>query len=129
MLNVTCAIILKDNKVLVTRRNESMPHPLRWEFPGGKIEPGETPEECLYREIMEELRIPLRIIRTLPPQQHDYENFTINLMPFLCEYVSGPISLAEHKEYRWCSRAELVLLDWAEADRLVLEVLMKELPA
>lgn len=127
MLNVTCAIILKDNKILVTRRSESMPHPLRWEFPGGKIEPGETPEECLHREIMEELQIPLKIISPLSTQQHDYENFTINLMPFLCEYVSGPVCLAEHKEYRWCSVAELLKLDWAEADRLILENLFKEL--
>ncbi|HYX09766.1 MAG TPA: (deoxy)nucleoside triphosphate pyrophosphohydrolase [Bacteroidales bacterium] len=129
MLNVTCAIIVKNNKILATRRSETMRHPLRWEFPGGKIESGETPEECLHREIMEELRIPLRIIKPLPPQQHCYENFSINLMPFLCEYVSGQVVLTEHKEYRWCSREELLLLDWAEADRLILEVLMKELSA
>jgi 8-oxo-dGTP diphosphatase len=129
MLNVTCAIILRDTKVLATQRSETMRHPLRWEFPGGKIEPGETPEECLRREILEELGIPLRITKSLPSQQHHYKDFSINLMPFLCEYVSGEVVLAEHKEYRWCSKAELVLLEWAEADRLILEVLMKELPA
>ena len=126
MLNVTCAIIVKDNMILATRRSEAMSHPLKWEFPGGKIEPGETPEECLRREIKEELGIPLRITKPLPSQQHHYEGFFINLIPFLCEYVTGQVILAEHKEYRWCSKTELIKLDWAEADRMVLEVLLKE---
>ena len=116
MIQVTCAIILKDGKILVTQRSESMKLPLKWEFPGGKLEEGENEVDCIIREIKEELNIDIRIIKPLTPQAHDYGTFKINLIPFLAEYVSGEIVLAEHQAYKMLDQSKLKELDWAEAD-------------
>ncbi|CAN5661965.1 (deoxy)nucleoside triphosphate pyrophosphohydrolase [soil metagenome] len=125
MIDVTCAIILKENKILVTQRSEKMKLPLKWEFPGGKIEYDETPENCVLREIKEELNLEIRLFRRLETKSFDYESFSINLIPFISNYISGEISLAEHKDFKWLSRKELKFLDWAPADISVLEDFLK----
>jgi 8-oxo-dGTP diphosphatase len=121
MIRVTCGIILQHDKVLVTQRSEKMKLPLKWEFPGGKMEQNETPENCLVREIKEELNIEIEIIRRLRAHPYHYETFSITLLPFISRYVSGEITLAEHKEYKWLYMNELKNLDWAPADIPVLE--------
>ncbi len=113
---VTCAVILKGNKILVTQRSESMLLPLKWEFPGGKIEHNESEEECIYREIKEELNIEIEIIKKLRESIYDYDNYSIRLIPFLANFTSGEIRLSEHKSFLWLQKEELNNLDWAEAD-------------
>jgi 8-oxo-dGTP diphosphatase len=125
MIEVTCGIIIHENKILVTQRGEKMKLPLKWEFPGGKIEQNETPEDCLVREIKEELNIEIEIIRKLNSHPYHYQTFSITLLPFISKYVSGEIILAEHKEYKWLPMNELKILDWAPADIPVLEEFLK----
>ena len=117
MIDVACAIIVNlSGQVLVTQRSAAMKLPLKWEFPGGKVESDETPEDCLTREIREELSIAINIISELPSNQHCYPDFSINLIPFICEIKYGTIKLHEHLKYLWLPANDLLDLDWAEAD-------------
>lgn len=128
IIDVTCAIILRDNSILVTQRSEKMNLPLKWEFPGGKIEKNETAEECILREIKEELNIEIELLEKLETKCFHYENFSINLIPFLSRYLDGDIVLAEHKKSKWLTKEELSALDWASADIPVLEEFLKLYP-
>ncbi|SDZ61977.1 8-oxo-dGTP diphosphatase [Flavobacterium aquidurense] len=125
IINVTCAIILKDEKVLVAQRNEKMKLPLKWEFPGGKLEINEDEIDCIKREIKEEININIEVLKRLSNNIHDYGAFKINLIPFLAHYLSGEIKLAEHKNYRLLEKSELLNLDWAEADLPIVEEFLK----
>ena len=117
MIEVSCAIILNSiGKVLVTRRSATMPLPLKWEFPGGKIEDGETAEECLIREIKEELNIEIEITGSLSPNEYQYADKLIKLIPFICRQSDGEIVLKEHVDYKWVEVNDLLDMDWAEAD-------------
>ena len=117
MINVTCAVIVSQtNQVLVTQRSATMKLPLKWEFPGGKMEYGETPAACLTREIKEELNVDINIGSALQPYAHHYPDFSINLIPFICEIIGGEIALSEHAQYLWLNPTALLNLDWAEAD-------------
>jgi len=130
MINVTCAIIVDDgNKVLVTQRSASMKLPLKIEFPGGKIEEGETPSECLVREIKEELNLEIGILFEMPANIHHYVEFSINLIPFVCKVIGGSIELREHASYRWLEASELLEQDWAEADIPIVENYLNSLDA
>lgn len=125
MIDVTCAIIVEGNKILVTQRSETMSLPLKWEFPGGKLEEGELPEACLLREIKEELDIEIILLERLDTIIHDYEAFTIRLLPFIARLSTFKILLNEHKEFKWLDRTELLGLDWASADEPVLKEFLK----
>jgi len=116
IINVTCAIILKNEKILVTQRSEKMKLPLKWEFPGGKLEFNESEIDCIKREIKEEININIEVLQKLSNNVHDYDTFKINLIPFLANYISGEIVLAEHKDFKLLDKSELLNLDWAEAD-------------
>lgn len=124
-VNVTCAIILFHNKILVTQRSEKMKLPLKWEFPGGKLEEGENVFECIKREIKEEINIEIEVVKQLSSSIYNYGTFTIKLIPFLSEYVSGEIILSEHKDYKLLDKLELLYLDWAEADLPIVEEFLK----
>ena len=87
--HVTCAIIELDGKILCTQRSESMSLPLKWEFPGGKIKDGESPEERLRRELTEELWIEVAVGQALPATTHHYPVFSVTLYPFICNIISG----------------------------------------
>ena len=120
-LHVACAIIEDKGKVLCTQRSKAMNLPLKWEFPGGKIDPDELPEDCLRRELIEELGLHVNIGRALPPQTHHYSMFTVTLYPFICTMESGEITLHEHAAVVWLPPEKLNTLDWAEADWPVIE--------
>lgn len=125
IVQVTCGIILKDGKVLVAQRSEAMFLPLKWEFPGGKIMEGESEEECLKRELREELNISITIKDKLTTSVFDYGDFTVALIPFLVEYVDGEVILHEHRQIGWFARHELTALDWAPADVSILEEFLR----
>lgn len=120
-IHVTCAIIHFGNKILAVQRSQTMNLPLKWEFPGGKIEIGESEIECIKREILEELNIHIKINGKLTPVFHQYPTFKINLIPFFAEYVSGDLLLKEHADYVFLEKDELKNLDWAEADLPIVE--------
>jgi len=116
-IDVTCAIVVDRNHlILVTQRSQTMSLPLKWEFPGGKIELNETAEDCLIREIKEELDIEIEILKRLDSNKHAYPNIMINLIPFTCRQAGGIITLKEHANYKWLNPNELLDLDWADAD-------------
>jgi 8-oxo-dGTP diphosphatase len=117
MIDVACAIIVNPRgQVLVTQRSTTMKLPLKMEFPGGKVEKGETLSACLIREIKEELNLDIRVIFEMPANEHVYPDFKIRLIPFVCEITGGVIVLKEHADYCWLDANELPDLDWAAAD-------------
>jgi 8-oxo-dGTP diphosphatase len=120
-LRVACAVIELGGRVLAAQRSAAMSMPLKWEFPGGKIAAGESPQECLARELREELGIGVRVLEALAPVTHDYPGFRITLYPFRCAAGGGGITLHEHAAVAWLPPGELRSLDWAEADLPVLE--------
>lgn len=120
LVQVSCAIIEEDGFVLAAQRSETMVMPLKWEFPGGKMEPGEAPETCLERELMEEMGIGIIIRRSLPSSTHYYPDFTVILHPFVCAIAAGKILLHEHRAIAWMKPDELASLDWLEADYPIL---------
>lgn len=104
-----------------------MPHPLKWEFPGGKIKEGESVEECIRREIREELGIGVEVERLLPSVEHTYGEHPIILIPLVCKEKEGTITLKEHKAFRWIPLDDLEQVDWLEADRGVVQVIREKL--
>ncbi|RAI92115.1 (deoxy)nucleoside triphosphate pyrophosphohydrolase [Algoriphagus yeomjeoni] len=123
---VTCALIFLDGKVLCAQRSDSMQLPGLWEFPGGKIEKDETPQECLVREIKEELSISIQVICPLKPNDHSYSiGKVIRLMPFVCIWQDGEINLLEHQSVEWVAKENLKSLEWAPADIPIVEDLFE----
>jgi 8-oxo-dGTP diphosphatase len=121
-VKVTAAIIEKDGRILIGKRK--LGHFAgRWEFPGGKLEPGETPEACLIRELREELGIEARIVKPFLSTKHIYRHMPIELITYSAEVLSGDYSLHDHTEIRWVLPGELGEYDFPEADRAVIEKL------
>ena len=125
-IHVACAIIEQGGKVLAAQRSERMNMPLKWEFPGGKIDNDESPEECLKRECQEELGIEIEVGSALSVVTHSYSPiFTVTLYPYLCSIRSGEVTLREHKAVRWTKPGDMRLLDWADADWPILDEYLK----
>lgn len=120
-IDVTCAIIEKDTHILIAQRSESMSMPLKWEFPGGKIQAGEPASDSIIREIREELCLDIRILAPLPPSTHQYPNLQVTLHPFICTPTSNTITLTEHADCQWLSVDDVSSYDLAEADIPVLQ--------
>lgn len=123
-IKVTCAIINYKGKTLVTQRSKNMSLPLKWEFPGGKVEPNESEIDCIEREIREEINIQIEVIQRLESSFYEYPDKSIELIPFTANYMGGKISLKEHQQFLLLEKAELINLDWAEADIPILEKYM-----
>jgi 8-oxo-dGTP diphosphatase len=122
-LHVVCALIERGGRVLVAQRPAGKSQALLWEFPGGKIEPGEAAEAALVREIGEELCVEIALGERLADAVHDYGRFSITLTPFratLREAGAEPRA-TEHVALRWCEPEELRGLDWAPADVPIVE--------
>jgi 8-oxo-dGTP diphosphatase len=114
---VTCAIIIHQNKILVAKRSAKMSQAGLWEFPGGKVENSESKEDCLKREIREELGIEISIKSKLNPSAYEYSTEkVIQLFPFVCVWKSGDIHLLEHEKVIWIGIEDLDNLNWAPAD-------------
>lgn len=92
-----------------------------WEFPGGKIEPGETPEEALKREIMEELDTEIRVGELVDTIEYDYPTFHLSMDCFWCEILSGNLVLKEHEDARWLRKTQLKDVEWLPADVTLIE--------
>ncbi|WP_010252849.1 (deoxy)nucleoside triphosphate pyrophosphohydrolase [Myroides injenensis] len=121
MLRVCCAIIQHEDKVLVAQRNEKGLLPMKWEFPGGKVEQGETDEECIVREIKEELDMIVTIEKRLSTVVHHYDTFSLTLIPFVCNSKTANYTRQEHNQVVWSTVKQLSDYDWAEADIPVYE--------
>lgn len=127
MLHVTCALIEQNGCVLCAQRSMEMHLPLKWEFPGGKREAEETLEQCVIREIREELGLDIHIHDALPSSVHEYpDGKKVCLHPFLCGITGGELHLKEHSRVQWLAPPELHSLDWAEADIPIVEFFLKE---
>ncbi len=121
MTEVVCGV-LEDGagRVLACRRPTGGHLGGFWEFPGGKVEVGETPEAALLRELREELAVDVEVGEALVPVAWDYGRGPIRLIPFRCRIIRGEPVLLEHTECRWCGREEAAELAWAPADGPVL---------
>jgi len=116
MIDVCCALIFRDGRLLAVQRGKHSDHPDQWELPGGKIEPGETALACIRREIEEELNLEIVPHGFLFPVQHDYGIKQIQLFPFVAEIDSDELNLQEHQNARWLKAEELFKPHWQEAD-------------
>ena len=121
-INVVAAIIIKDNKVFATQRGYG-DFKDGWEFPGGKVEEGETPQEALTREIREELAADIRVGELFYTVEYDYPEFHLSMKCYICELVSEEMELKEHEAARWLGRGELDTVDWLPADKGLIESL------
>ena len=120
MIAVTCAVIRnEENEVLVVQRGKATDHPFKWEFPGGKLAPQETEEECIIREIGEELSMEIVICGKLPEVNYDYGNKQIKLIPYICDTLDDLPFLSEHIAFRWIKETDLMTPDYSEADVFV----------
>jgi len=123
MQDVTAAVIYNDGKVLLTRRAPGEKHAGWWEFPGGKIEDGETPEHCLQRELMEELGIDTAVGALAAESIFAYDTGSIRLLAYQAEIISGQLTLHVHDEYRWVDPSQLFTFRLLPADKPIAEKL------
>ncbi|MCQ2208488.1 MAG: (deoxy)nucleoside triphosphate pyrophosphohydrolase [Paludibacteraceae bacterium] len=118
-IEVVAAVILRDGKIFATQRGYG-DYKDGWEFPGGKMEPGETREDAIVREIGEELATTIRVEQFLDTVEYDYPTFHITMHCFLCSVVSGQLQLLEHEDARWLDATTLHSVDWLPADVAIL---------
>jgi 8-oxo-dGTP diphosphatase len=124
---VIAAVIEKDGHILIGKRKQGKRHAGKWEFPGGTLEHGETNEECLKRELQEELAITAEIGDLVCSSTFSYApDWTIQLMTYRATIVSGIFNLNDHDEIRWVRIEDLANYEFPEADKLVIETLLKE---
>jgi 8-oxo-dGTP diphosphatase len=116
---VSCAIIEKDGLILAALRRHDTSNGAHWEFPGGKIEPDETPQQCLHREIREELGVDIIITGELIPVTHHYPDKTISLYPFICKLAGGSPKALEHETIEWIQPNIRHIRPWSKADLMV----------
>ena len=124
MIKVVAAILQKEDKILIARKAEGKPLAGYYEFPGGKIEEGETEEESLIRELMEEMNIEIKIKAYIGESIYDYgDNKIIQLLGYTAEIISGKIKLTDHNEYKWVALNEINSYKIAPADIPLIEYL------
>ena len=114
-IRVASAVIRKNNRIFATQRGYGE-FKDGWEFPGGKIEPGETPRQALVREIREELDTEINVGELIETIEYDYPTFHLSMDCFWCTVVEGSLELKEHEAARWLDRENLYSVDWLPAD-------------
>lgn len=125
MVMVVAAIIRKDNKILICQRPENKGSPLMWEFPGGKVEPGETDEQALIRECREELAITISLGDMFINVVHEYPDIIVHLTLYNATISEGEPQLLEHNDYCWITKEEIPLYNFCPADKMILKRLME----
>lgn len=115
-IHVVGAVIIEDGKVLCAQRGATKTLAYKWEFPGGKIEEGETPQAALKREIDEEMDCTIEIGEAIETTVYEYDFGFVHLTTFYCHLINGKPTLTEHVAISWLSPDELMSLDWAPAD-------------
>ena len=127
-IEVVAAIIRNEGKIFATQRGYGEWKDW-WEFPGGKIEPGEMPEEALKREIREELSTEINVEEFFYTVEYDYPKFHLTMHCFLCSLLSEALHLNEHESAKWLRKNELNSVKWLPADKLVIEKLNQTMAA
>ena len=125
-IKVVAAIIVKNDKIFATQRGYGDFKEF-WEFPGGKIEAGESSEEALIREIREELEVEIKVGKLIETIESDYPTFHLSMECFEAEIASGEIVLKEHKDAKWLSKDELKSVEWLPADISLIECIQSNL--
>jgi len=123
MKQVTAAVLVKDGKILIAQRKLGDFLAGKWEFPGGKLEPGETPEVCLRRELREEFGVDTKIGAFICSSKFEYKHLPIELLAYRAEHVSGEFKLNDHDRIEWVAPAELQDYDFCSADLPVVALL------
>ena len=121
MQTVTAALLLRDGRILLALRKAGKHMGRKWEFPGGKVHPGETPEQCLERELAEELDIRARIGPQAGRARYTKEDLDLEILLYRAEYLSGTFTLHDHEAIAWVPPAELASYDLADSDRELAE--------
>lgn len=121
-IEVVAAIIIQDGRLFATQRGYGEWKDW-WEFPGGKIEPGESPKDALKREIREELATEIEVGNLLTTVEYDYPKFHLMMHCYLCDIIRGQLSLLEHEDARWLTKDELEGVKWLPADVEVIKAL------
>jgi 8-oxo-dGTP diphosphatase len=116
MIDVVAAIIKKEDKFLIARKKQGKPLAGLWEFPGGKMELGETPEESLIRELKEEMNVTISVGKYLGETIYDYGNVVVRLKAYICSLDHGDIKLTDHDEFQWVTLEEFEKYNLAPAD-------------
>ncbi len=127
MVQVAVAIIENSGKLLIAKREKNDPLKGRWEFPGGKIEGTETAEECIQREVFEELGVKVSVHELICSSKHRYEHVSVELLAYRAIIISGEISSQEYKEIQWVSLSDLHSYSFPAANRVIIDKLMNEL--
>ena len=125
-VHVTAAVIVRDDKILCVQRGENKLSYIskKWEFPGGKVETGESLEDTIRREILEELNLEISVREFFVQVNHQYPDFKLKMDTFICEIDSREPQLTEHIDFKWLLKDEMAALDWAAADLPIVEKLL-----
>ena len=123
-VEVSAAIIIKDNKIFITQRGYGEFKDL-WEFPGGKLESGETKEECIIREIKEELDANIIVLSFLSTIKYQYQTFNLTMHNFICALKDDHMILKEHEAAKWLTKETLYSVEWLPADLGLIETIEK----
>lgn len=124
--NVVAAAVSQEGKFLCVQKGKTKYEysSYKWEFPGGKIEPGETPQKALARELMEEMDYPVEVGKELVTVNHEYPDFTITMTAFLCKPSKDSFHLKEHIAFKWLEKDKLPELDWVAADKGIVKAIV-----
>jgi 8-oxo-dGTP diphosphatase len=126
MFIVTAAAMVRDGKVLIAQRESGSHMEFHWEFPGGKLEPDETPEECIVREIKEELDMEIEVIDIYKVVKFKYEEKDILLLCYLCKILNGEGKALECNDFKWVERDKLADFDFVPADLPIVEKIIRD---